>query len=218
LIDELIAFLYESIRKESEKVRSHASTTQQGFALEDSLSLDIAQFCHEKNAASLTCYPPRYELDAPTFSGQVHQFDLMVKDADCYVVAECKRRKGIATRDQILTFGAKLIDYGFGFHVHEYDSSIRGLFLSTTDIPDGSVVYALGTGIEPVTPSLPPIEYLLTTAKRDMSLMQKLLELKNELVVTWPSIIKTQRPHVRGILESYKNHYALWKEAIDSHD
>ncbi len=44
MTDELVTFLYEAIRKESEKVRLQASTTQEGFALEDSLSLEIAEF------------------------------------------------------------------------------------------------------------------------------------------------------------------------------
>jgi len=217
MTDELVTFLYEAIRKESEKVRVQASTTQEGFALEDSLAVEIAEFCHDRKKGSITPLPPRYELDAPTFSGQKHQFDLTVQDGDNYIVMECKRRKGIPTRDQILTFTAKVVDYGLGFHVHRYESSIRGLFLSTADIPDGSVAYALGMGIEPVSPNFPPIEYMITTSANEMTLRQRLLEAKGEIVVSWPAIIQKERRDTQSILQSYKNHYTLWKEAMNSH-
>ena len=216
MTDELIAFLYGKIAKETERVRARRPTTREGFALEKTLELDIAQFCHEK-ARSIKPYPARCELDAPTFSGQKHQFDLMFQDADRYVVGECKRRKGTSTRDQILTFGAKLIDYGLGFYIHGHESSIRGLFLSTAQIPDGSVIYALGTGIEPVSPNFPPIEYLLTTSKEGTPLRQELIELKKEIAVMWPAIIKAQRRDVQSILESYRHYQVLWQEEMKPH-
>jgi hypothetical protein len=218
MTDELVTFLYQRISKESEKVRTQTSTTQEGFALEDSLALEIAQFCHDRKKGFITPYPARCELDAPTFSGQKHQFDLMVRiGTDNHIVAECKRRKGISTRDQILTFGAKVVDYGLGFYVHRCKSSIRGLFLSTADIPDGSIAYALGIGVEPVTPSCPPIEYMVTTSRNDPTVRQRLLEVKDEIVVSWPAIVGKERHDSRRILQFYKDHYSLWKEAMDSH-
>ena len=217
MINELIAFLYERIKNESEKVRTRKPTTREGFELEKTLELAMAQFCHERKATTITIYPARYELDAPTFSGQRHQFDLMVQDGNHYIVAECKRRKGTSTRDQILTFCAKLIDYGLGFHVYKYESSIRGVFLSTAAVPDGSVVYALGMGVEPIAVNFPPIEYLLTVIKEGTPLRQKLLDIRKEIAVMWPGIMNAPRRDGHTILESYRNHYALWKEAVNSH-
>jgi hypothetical protein len=217
LIDELISFLYDIIKKESEKVHVGKSTSREGFALEKTLELEIAEFCARKKATAITPYPARYELDAPTFSGQKHQFDLTVQYDHKYIVGECKRRQA-STRDQILTFAAKLIDYGLGFNSRKYQSSIRGLFLSTAMMPEGSVMYALAMGVEPVSLNFAPIEYLVTTSRHDLSLRQKLLSLKMEITTTWPEILHLQTRDVRIILESYRNHCALWREVMKQHE
>jgi len=214
LIEALIAYLYEIIERESKKLGSQAPTVKAGFKLEDSIALDIAEFCTRNRLDNVTPYPPRYKLDQLTLTGQKHQFDFIIQCENTFFVGECKRRKGVSTKDQLLSFGAKLLDYGLGARVHKQNSFYRGIFLSTAKIPDGSATYALGCGIIPITPSFPPIEYLLAKIGKGRPLWRHLNELKKELCIPWPSIldIANKRRYAYSMLESYKQYYTLWRE------
>lgn len=204
-INQVVAFLYRLIRKEINQVQLRKPTTAEGFALEKAIELEVAEFCITNRIRSVTTFPARCELEAPSLSGQRHQFDVMLKAENCYLVAECKRRDRISSRDQILTFAAKIIDYGLGFFVDKCDSEIRGLFLSTATVPESTMMYALGVGIEPVCMNFAPVEYLIDTASSEMMAKQKLIDLRDEIAVSWPSILGIHSRDIRNIFESYKN-------------
>lgn len=220
MIDDLVVFLFEIAERESRKMETSAPTSREGYELEDTISLAVAEFREKKGYTDIAPYPPRYELDFPTLSGQKHQFDMVVRRGDdLIIVLECKRRKGISTKDQLVCFGGKLVDYGLGFRVHNQTVLIRGIFLSTASIPDSSAIYALGSAILPIAPNMPPVQYLLTKIDRSSSLWEPLTELKRLMSIPWPQIIDyAPRRDAREILFSYKQYYALWTKEVEHKD
>ena len=214
-----MAYVYEIIEKESQTLRKTLSASKAGFKLEDSISLKMAEFCNKNRMDYVNVYPPRYELDLPTFSGEKHQFDVVIQHENTYFLGESKRRKGkTTTKDQLRCFSAKLMDYGLGADKFRQSTYFRGLFLSTADIPRATAVYAIGCGITLVSPYFPPVEYLLSKLSENSPLRKNLNELKKEISVPWPSILacSNKRRDAHDILESYKQYLALWKEEVTS--
>ena len=216
-IENLLAYLFEIVETESKTLRKTISSSKAGFKLEDSICLKIAEFCIKYRMDYVNVYPPRYDLDLPTFSGERHQLDLVIQHNNTYFLGESKRREGKgATKDQLRCFSAKLIDYGLGAYKSHLNTFFRGLFLSTDNIPDPTAVYAIGCGITVISPYFPPVEYLLSELDEASMLRKNLNELKKEISVPWPSILECSilRREAHEILESYKQYLALWKEEV----
>lgn len=216
-LESLLRCVFRIIEEESKTISKAISPSKAGFILEDSLCLKIGEFCSKEGMDCVNVYPPRYVLELPTFSGEMHQFDIVIQCGNTYLLGESKKRKGQgATKDQLRCFSAKLIDYGLGaYRLHQH-TLFRGMFLSTDIIPDPTAIYAIGCGITLVSPHFPPVEYLLYRLNEASMLRKNLDELKKEISVPWPSILEFshKRRETHEILESYKQYLELWKEEV----
>jgi Holliday junction resolvase len=154
-----------------------------GKKFEDHMVMQLYHKLQEQ--AEFRVFPPRHTLREATYSGIHHQFDIIVAEQEELVAVECKFRTS-AHIDQLFATLGKLIDY---------KKRPRGVFLTAAQaVNDGIYCYALAHQITLISPSLPPIEYMLQCTKKGTDLgkrLETLLDrvrgdaLPRQLLVEW---------------------------------
>jgi hypothetical protein len=155
----------------------------------------VMQLYHKlQQQAEFRVFPPRHTLREATHSGIHHQFDVVVAEQEDLVAVECKFRTS-AHIDQLFATLGKLVDY---------KKRPRGVFLTTAQaVNDGMYCYALAHQISLISPSLPPVEYMLQCTKEGTDLGQRLETLLDRLRGDVPP---------RQLLVEWKNSYMRFQD------
>ena len=183
--------LYRSLQVvQSSKLPVGKSTSGKKF--EDHM---VMQLYHKlQQQAEFRVFPPRHTLREATHSGIHHQFDIVVAEQEELVAVECKFRTS-AHIDQLFATLGKLIDY---------KRRPRGVFLTAAQaVNDGMYCYALAHQISLISPSLPPVEYMLKCTKQGTDLGQRLETLLDRLRGDVPP---------RQLLIEWKNSYMRFQD------
>lgn len=146
-------------------------------AFEDATAQKI--YFHAKGLG-LRPTPPRHTLNYPTFSGDTHQFDASFRVGNITYVIECKKRK-MAAKEHIHYFNSKVLDYVLGARARGESFPMKGIFLSTVEVGEASMIYAIAYGIMIIDPVSPPIEHMMATVSRNSPLWRALQDLKDKL-------------------------------------
>jgi hypothetical protein len=171
MIDSLLSNLYNLVKSQVIK-KSHT-----GYRFED---LTVRKIYQLAERLGLKPNPPRCILEYPTISGICHQFDNSFRvDTTLYVI-ECKSTR-TPIRDHIFCIKAKILDYLFGARIMQRDLVIKGIFLSTVNVQESLMVYAIAYGITVIDPTSPPIEHMLLNVKKDSKTYRALKDLKQKL-------------------------------------
>ena len=149
----LASTLFELVRAK----KGGANSRVAGYKFEDLTAMKIYSFAREYG---FEAFQPRYTIPYPTLSGAHHQFDACYKEGNTFHVFECKKIK-IPLKQHIYYFNSKIFDYVLAAWKSGSDFRIKGTFLSTVDVGDSVMAYALSYGLTVIDPSSPPIEYML---------------------------------------------------------
>lgn len=117
--------------------------------------------------------------DLSTASGILHEIDIVAKHSDVNVIAELKNRQGAPTKNDILLFFAKILDYLAANPALLLKESCP-VFISTIAFDINGLGACLGLGIHPVAPGLRPIPVLVDNAMRIAYELQNGLQLPTE--------------------------------------
>lgn len=165
---------------------------ESGKKFEDQMVMSLCQELQRQS--EFRVYQPRYTLRETTFSGAHHQFDIVVANRDELVAVECKFRTS-AHIDQLFATLGKLVDYR---------ERPRGVFLtSAKTVNDAMYYYALAHRIRLISPSLPPIEYMLHCTKKGTDLAYRLSTLQDRIVGDVPP---------QQVLVEWKNSYIRFQD------
>jgi len=175
VIDSLLSALYLLVKEEEKEITSRTGIGA-GHAFEDTTAQKI--YFHAKELG-LRPNPPRYTLDYPTFSGNVHQFDASFRFGNITYVIECKKRK-MAAKEHIYYFNSKVLDYVLGAKVRGESFPMKGIFLSTVEVGETSMIYAIAYGILVIDPASPPVEHMMSTLSEGSALWKALQDLKDK--------------------------------------
>lgn len=167
--------MYNLVR--SEATQKDKSSSRIGYKFEN---IAAQRIYHLAKELGLKPNPPRYTLKYPTFSGNFHQFDNSFTFKRIIYVIECKRRE-VSAKDHIYYFNSKILDYLFGAKVRRENLPMKGIFLSTIEVGESSMIYAIAYGITVIDPRSPPIEHMLLTSKEDSPVHKALEELRQKL-------------------------------------
>lgn len=166
--------------------------SESGKKFEDQMVMSLCQELQRQS--DFRVYPPRYTLRETTLSGTHHQFDIVVAHRDELVAVECKFRSN-AHIDQLFSTLGKLVDYR---------KRPRGVFLtSAKTVNDAMYFYALAHQLRLISPSLPPIEYMLHCTKKGTDLAYRLARLKDRIVNDVPP---------QHVLVEWKNSYMRFQD------
>ncbi len=142
-------------------------------------------------------FPPRHTLHDPTYSGVRHQFDIVVSKQDELVTVECKFRE-YTHIDELFATQGKLIDYC---------QRPKSIFLSTAlHVNDEMYYYAMAHHIKLISPSLPPVEYMLHDVKNGTSLAERLEKLRDRInkgIEPQHVLIEWRNDYQRFLAEGY---------------
>ena len=103
--------------------------------------------------------------DLSTASGVLHEIDVVARHMEVNAIAELKNRQGAPTKNDILLFFAKILDYlaaNPGLLLKE----TCPVFMSTVMFDVNGLGACLGLGIHPVAPGLRPLPVLVDNAMR----------------------------------------------------
>lgn len=155
----------------------------------------VMRLCQElQQQAEFRIFRPRYTLHEATFSGEHHQFDIIVAEQDELVAVECKFRSS-AHIDQLFATQGKLVDY------HKRP---RGIFVTTAQgVNDGMYYYALAHQILLISPALPPVEYMLRCVRDGTDLAHRLGIMQGRI---------RGRALPRHLLVEWKNNYMRFQD------
>ena len=188
LLDEILADLCSLVRDEAKNVTSEGSSSSGGHSFEDAVSRRVHKLSKQLGFQSISA---RHVLDLPTFSGIKHQFDCSFTIGNATYAVECKRRK-LATKNQVYYFNSTVSDYLLGCRLHGLQNRIRGVFLSTAEVDDNSLAYAMSYGMTVIDPVHPPIETMIKWTK-DGDLLVALNRLKERMPSESPLAFPTLR-------------------------
>ncbi|HEY4699245.1 MAG TPA: hypothetical protein VIH27_02590 [Nitrososphaerales archaeon] len=179
-----------------------------------------------KVAANLRKYQPplsdienRRYLPYPTYSGMRHQYDCIFKLDGIIYVIECKRQSQDASKNQIYYFNSLITDHILGIKADKLTNELRGIFVSTTDLDDNSMIYATTNGIRIVTPKMPPLEYMLGKVEGNRYLKKNIEHLLSVIMVKSPLFsdsIMRRDPLPATIHEEYMSILVEWRETIEA--
>jgi hypothetical protein len=172
--------------EEAKSLKLPPGIASSGKKFEDFMFKQLYHAVRQHGAVDV--YPPRYTLRQPSFSGVLHQFDIVVQGPE-QIAVECKFRKRTGI-DTLFAFLGKLIDYR---------QPPKGIFVTTAEkMNDGLFCYAIAHRISVVCPFLPPVEYMLQCVKSGTDLTHRLGCLAANLK-------DAQRP--KHVLIQWKNEY-----------
>ena len=100
-----------------------------------------------------------------TSSGVLHEIDVVAKHSDVNAIAELKNRQGPPTKNDILLFFGKILDYIAANPVLLLKETCP-VFMSTVAFDINGLGACLGLGIHPVAPGLRPVPVLVDNAMR----------------------------------------------------
>lgn len=159
-----LSMLYEalySLAKDEATYDGEGAPTELGRRFEEKVARTIWKYVRSSRAQPL---PLRYTLNLPTISGHKHQFDAGFKAGSTTHLIECKRLKMTST-ENIYYFNSKIIDYCLRINPSRSSLKIRGTFISSIEVGDPALTYALAYGLEVIDPVTPPLEVLISTSK-----------------------------------------------------
>ena len=165
LLYSILYELHTLVKEEASRGRlGHAS--KEGHLFEDKVFEKLKEF-----EPQISKIEVRNILELPTFSGiKNHQFDCtFVFDGIQYTV-ECKRQTSGASKNQIYYFNSTITDHILGIKADGLSNQIRGIFLSTEDFGENSMIYGITNAIQVITPKFPPLGAILTQVKNDSDL------------------------------------------------
>ena len=206
MIQDILCALYQFVREEGKTQTK--SSGREGHELEDKTCRRIHELVRGYGIKTL---PTRCPLEYPSFSGIKHQIDNCMVDEKTVYLIECK--SGTHKIDHLYSFNSKIIDHALGFEAIDLDLSIRGIFLSTSEIGDNSRVYAFTYGIIPIDPVVPPLEYMSSKVPAGEPLREDLLRLEQKLTVYMPSLLRSNERRNSGkITEEFMHCFQKWKK------
>ena len=116
----------------------------------------------------------RLGQELSTASGVLHEIDVVARHPDASAAAELKNRQGTPTKNDVVVFFAKLLDY-LAANPHLLLKDVCPVFMSTVAFDINGLTACLGLGIHPVCPGLRPVPVLVDNAMRlDYELRQGL--------------------------------------------
>ena len=118
-----------------------------------------------------------HEID--TASGILHEIDIVAKHADVNAIAELKNRQGAPTKNDILLFFAKILDY-LAANPTLLLKEMCPVFISTVAFDINGLSACLGLGIHPIAPGIRPIPVLVDNAMRIAYELQQGLQVSTE--------------------------------------
>ena len=121
----------------------------------------------------------RFGHEISTASGILHEIDLVAKHSEVNAVAELKNRQGAPTKNDILLFFAKILDYLAANPVLLL-KEMCPVFMSTVAFDINGLSTCLGLGIHPVAPGIRPVPILLDNARRMNYELQQGLPISTE--------------------------------------
>ena len=114
-----------------------------------------------------------------TASGILHEIDVVAKHADVNAIVELKNRQGAPTKNDILLFFAKILDYLAANPVLLLKETCP-VFMSTVAFDINGLGACLGLGIHPIAPGLRPVPVLVDNAMRIAYELQHGLQISSE--------------------------------------
>jgi hypothetical protein len=199
LIEKLLGSLYDLVVEESEKPVS-GSRSKAGHGFEDATADEIVKRARE---LGLKPNPPRYTPKLPTLSGNLYQYDASFIHSGVTFLAECKRRE-MTGREHVFYLGSRILDHVLGARLKGKTLSIRGIFMSTTDLPESAWLYALAYGITILEPSSPPIEWIITRLAQDSVLRDPLQKLVEDISGMSDPMNPNRRRSPQEVLKEYR--------------
>ena len=196
--------------KEEAKTKRKGTRIRAGHVFEDATAQRVYLQARD---LGLRPNPPRYTLDYPTLSGNTYQFDGSFTHQDTVYVIECKRTR-MAAKEYIYYFNSKILDYVFGAMIRKKTLPIKGIFLSTVEVGDSSMVYAMAYGIIVIDPESPPLEHMLSTSREGTALHRAI----NDLLRRMPDlsvIFKVNQIGFDSAADLYRNYRFLCKRWRD---
>ena len=165
LLYSILYELHTLVKEEASRGRlDHAS--KEGHLFEDKVSEKLREF--EPQISEIEV---RNILELPTFSGiKNHQFDCTFVFGGIQYAVECKRQSSGASKNQIYYFNSTITDHILGIKADGLSNQIRGIFLSTEDFGENSMIYGITNAIQVITPKFPPLGAILTQVKNDSDL------------------------------------------------
>ena len=183
-----------------------------GHIFEDNVAVILNKF------GDISEVKVRRPIGYPTISGiKDHQFDCSFKYRDMRYVVECKKQNKLASKNQMYYFNSTITDHILGMKIDGINEELHGIFLSTTDLDDKSMIYAITNGIKFVTPSYPPLEYMLSKIEdesrlgRSIRFTMSLLPNKNPLL---RDPMTRNDPSPAQLYEQYLSLLKEWKHNI----
>ena len=114
----------------------------------------------------------RFGQELDTASGVMHEIDLVAKHAEVNAVAELKNRQSVPTKNDVIVFFAKILDF-LAANPQLLLKDVSPIFMSTLGFDNNGLAACLGLGIHPIAPGLRPVPLLVDNAMRvDSSLRQ----------------------------------------------
>ena len=114
-----------------------------------------------------------------TASGTSHEIDVVAKHLDVNAIAELKNRHGAPTKNDILLFFAKILDY-IAANPTLLLKETCPVFMSTVAFDINGLGACLGLGIHPVAPGSRPVPMLVDNAMRMAFELQQGLQVSTE--------------------------------------
>jgi hypothetical protein len=199
LIEVLLGSLYDLVVEESNK-RVEGSKSIAGHGFEDTTADKIVR---QAKDLGLKPNPPRFTPRLPTLSGNLYQYDVSFVHNGVIFLAECKRRE-LTGREHVFYLGSRILDHVLGARLKGKSISVRGIFISTTDLPESAWLYALAYGITILEPSSPPIEWILTRLPPDSLLKNPLHKLVGDIHELTDALNPSRRRSPKDILKEYQ--------------
>ena len=215
MINELLSALYLLVKEQAGAMRKGGTDADAGRRFEEATAQKVYVYAKD---LGLRPNPPRHTLERPTLSGTQYQFDSSFMFGDTVYVVECKRRK-MAAKEHICYFSSKILDYILGASLIGEPLSMWGIFLSTTDVGQNSMIYAIAYGIIVVAPSSPPLDHILLTLPKDSALFRAVAELRSKfsnLADVGLSLTKGSRIPPADLYREYKFLRLRWSQEQSS--
>jgi len=206
MMRNVLSALYQFIGEEGR--RQTRPSGKGGRELEDKTSKRIYDLVRGYGIKTLSPFSPLEYLSLP---GIKHQIDNCMVDGKIIYLIECK--SGMHKIDHLYSFNAKIIDHALGFEAIGLGLSIRGIFLSTSEIGYNSRVFAFTYGIIPIDPVVPPLEHIMSKVPEGEPLREKLLRLEQKLTVYMPDLLRSkERRDSAKITREFMHCFQEWKE------
>jgi len=205
MMRNIISALYEFTKEEGK--RGIRSSGKGGHELEDRTANKIYDLIR---GYGIRVLPPRSPLEYPSLSGIKHQIDNCMIDGKTIYLIECK--SGVHKIDHLYSFNSKIVDHALGLEVGALDLSIKGIFLSTSEIGKNSRAFSFTYGIIPVDPFVPPLEYMVSRVPEGDRLREDLLRLEKRVAVSMPAILRSREVRDgKKIAEEFMDRYQDWR-------